>query len=277
MLYIGAHLSIAKGFEAIGQHALDLGANTLAFFTRNPRGGSAKEIDEADVAAFHSFAETHGFGKLVSHASYTLNAAAKTQHLRDYARDTMADDLARMAYFPGNYHNFHPGSHVGQGMEAGIGHVADMLNAVLTSELDTTILLETMSSKGSEIGGCFEELREILDRIHLQDKVGVCLDTCHVWDAGYDIAGDLDGVLTRFDKAIGLSRLKAVHLNDSMNPLGGKKDRHAGIGEGEIGLPAFGRIINHAALDGKPFILETPNGDEGWAREIALLKSMYQG
>lgn len=274
MLTVGAHISIAKGYLAMGQHALELGASTLAFFTRNPRGGNARAIGAADVAAFRDLTAAHGFGRLVAHASYTMNAAAKTAQLRTYARDTLADDLGRMAYTPGHYYNFHPGSHMGQGMEVGIAHVADMLNAVLSPAQETVVLLETMCGKGTEIGGRFEELRDILDRAQVAEKLGVCLDTCHVWDAGYDIRDDLDGVLARFDRLIGLGRLKAIHLNDSMNPLGARRDRHAGIGEGEIGLPAFGRIINHPALKNLPFILETPNGDAGWAREIKLLRSM---
>ena len=276
MLTIGAHLSIAGGYLQMGQNALDIGANTLAFFTRNPRGGGAKAINAADVSAFRELMARDGFGRIVGHASYTMNAAAKTEALREYACNTFADDLLRMAYTPDNYYNFHPGSHVGQGMDVGIGFVADMLNAALTEEVQTTVLLETMSGKGSEIGGCFEELRAIIDQTHLQDKLGICLDTCHVWDAGYDIAGDLDGVLTAFDKVIGLGRLRALHLNDSLNPLGAHKDRHANLGEGQIGLEAFGRIINHPALRNLPFVLETPGGEPVWKKEIAMLRGMVQ-
>lgn len=276
MLTIGPHLSIADGFEAMEEHALALGANTLAFFTRNPRGGKAKAIDEGDVQAFLALGREHAFGKLVAHAAYTLNPATKTEALRAFARDTFADDLRRMEHLPGNYYNLHPGSHVGQGVEVGIGHIADMLAGAMTEAQTTVVLLETMAGKGSEIGGTFEELREILDRAPHADRVGVCLDTCHVWDGGYDIAGDLDGVLTAFDRVIGLHRLKAVHLNDSMNPCGAKKDRHAEIGMGQIGEAAFGRIINHPALRTLPFILETPGGDAGWRREIALLRSLYR-
>lgn len=275
MLTIGAHLSISGGYEQLGRTAVSIGANTAAFFTRNPRGGAAKAINQADVDAFLTLAQAHHFGKLVGHAAYTLNAASKEEHLRAFSREMFAGDLARMEHTPGNYYNFHPGSHVGQGMAVGIGHVADMLNAVLTQAQTTIVLLETMAGKGSEIGGRFEELGEIIDRTERKDKLGVCLDTCHVWDGGYDIAGDLDGVLSRFDAAVGLDRLKAIHLNDSMNDRGAKKDRHACIGEGRIGLDAFVRIINHEALRGLPFILETPAGEEGWKKEIALLRSLY--
>lgn len=276
MLTIGAHLSISDGYHKMGEHALELGANTMAFFTRNPRGGAAKQINPADVEAFLALAKQHHFGKLVGHAAYTLNAATKTEALREFAQQTFVDDIQRMEYTPGNYYNFHPGSHVGQGMEVGIGFVAEMLNTGLTQEQTTTVLLETMAGKGSEIGGRFEELREIIDRVTLKDKIGVCFDTCHVWDAGYDVVDDLDGVLRTFDETVGLPRLKAVHLNDSMNERGAKKDRHAGIGEGKIGTEAFARIINHPALHDVPFVLETPSGDEGWKREIALLRGLYK-
>lgn len=276
MLTIGAHLSIAKGYQKMGETALALDANTMAFFTRNPRGGAARALDPQDVAAFNELARAHGFGKLVGHAAYTLNPAAKTEHLRDFARQMLAEDLARMDATPGNYYNLHPGSHVGQGVEAGVGHIAAMFNAVLTADMQTAVLLETMSGKGSEIGGSFEELRAILDRVERNRSVGICFDTCHTWDADYDLVDDLDGVLTHFDKVIGLDRLKAVHLNDSLNARGSRKDRHAGIGEGHIGLEAFGRIINHPALHKLPFILETPSGEEGWKREISLLRGMYR-
>lgn len=277
MLTIGAHISIANGFLSIGQHALALGANTLAFFTRNPRGGNAREIDGNDVMAFRNLMASHGFGRIVGHASYTLNASAKSESLRAYARETFADDLCRMAHLPGQYYNFHPGSHVGQGMDVGIAHVADMLNAVLTEDIQTTVLLETMSGKGSEIGGTFESLRDIINQVALSDKVGVCLDTCHIWDAGYDISRQLDAIIEEFDRVLGLFRLKAIHLNDSLNACGSKKDRHAKIGEGFIGIDAFVRIINHSALRGVPFILETPNDDAGWAREIRMLRDAYRG
>lgn len=272
MLHIGSHISSAGGYEAMGRQAVKLGADTFAFFTRNPRGGRAKEIDPEDVERYRKLAEEKGFAKIVAHAPYTLNACAAKEDIRRFARETFADDLKRMEYTPGQYYNFHPGSHVGQGAEKGIELIAEMLNAHLWPEQTTTVLLETMSGKGSEVGRSFEELREILDRVTLSEKMGVCLDTCHVWDAGYDIVQDLDGVLAEFDRVIGLSRLKAIHINDSMNPLGSHKDRHAKIGEGQIGLEAFERIINHPALEGLPFILETPNDDAGWAKEIAMLR-----
>ncbi len=274
---IGSHISAAKGYAAMGRQAHKLGANTFAFFTRNPRGGSAKALDAADVAAFLAEAAQNGVdGPLVAHAPYTMNACAADPHLREFARDMMREDLARLESLPGNLYNFHPGSHVGQGAEAGIALIAQQLNDVLAADLHTTILLETMAGKGSEVGRSFEELRAILDRVEHAEKLGVCLDTCHVWDAGYDIVNDLDGVLAHFDAIVGLARLRAVHLNDSMNPLGAHKDRHAKIGEGHIGLEAFRRIVNHPALRGLPFILETPNDDAGWAREIALLRAMGQ-
>lgn len=276
MMRIGSHLSAAKGYAAMGRQAHKLGASTFAFFTRNPRGGSAKALDEADIAAFLAEAGQNGIiGPLVAHAPYTMNACARDAHLREFARTMMREDLARLEHTPGHYYNFHPGSHVGQGAETGIALITAQLNDVLTKEQHTTVLLETMAGKGSEVGRSFEELRAILDGVACADKMGVCLDTCHVWDAGYDIVNDLDGVLAQFDKTIGLGRLKAVHLNDSMNPLGAHKDRHAQIGAGHIGLEAFRRIVNHPALRGLPFILETPNDDAGWAREIALLRGMY--
>ena len=275
MFKIGNHLSSSKGYEAMGKAAVKLGANTFAFFTRNPRGGKAKEIDPADVEKFLQIAREKNLQKLVAHSPYTLNPCSADPHLREFARATFADDLKRMEYTPGNYYNFHPGSHVKQGTEVGIAFIADMLNEVLTVEQTTTVLLETMSGKGSEIGRNFEELRAILDRVGLQEKMGVCLDTCHIWDGGYDIVNDLDGVLTEFDRVIGLERLKAVHLNDSLNDRGSHKDRHARIGEGKIGLEALVRVINHPALRELPFILETPNDDAGYAAEIALLKSRY--
>lgn len=273
MFYIGCHLSCAKGFLPMGQDALRIGATTFQFFTRNPRGGNARELDDADIAAFLKLKEENGIGTLVAHAPYTLNACSADAATRDFAWRTMADDLKRLERTPGNLYNFHPGSHVKQGTETGIRLIAGMLNAILKPEQQTTVLLETMAGKGSEVGGRFEELREILDRVGLSDKMGVCLDTCHVWDGGYDIVNDLDGVLTEFDRVIGLSRLKAVHLNDSKNPLGAKKDRHEKIGEGYIGLGAMTRIINHPALCNLPFCLETPNELSGYAAEIALLKS----
>ena len=275
MLYIGNHTSSSKGYAAMGRQIVKNGGNTFAFFTRNPRGGNAKAIDPADVAKFQEIAREHEFGKLVAHAPYTLNACAAKENLRDFARNTFSDDLKRMEATPGNYYNFHPGSHVGQGIEVGIQKIAEVLNAVLTEEQTTTVLLETMAGKGSEVGSHFQELRAIMDLVEKRDKLGICLDTCHVWDGGYDIVNNLDGVLTEFDRIIGLDHLKAIHLNDSLNPLGSHKDRHARIGEGQIGLDALVRVIRHPALEGKPFILETPNDDEGWTREIALLRERY--
>ena len=256
--------------------ALSLGANTFQFFTRNPRGSRAKAIDPADVAAFLALASENNFGTLVAHAPYTINPCSKDERTREFARLTLADDLQRMEYLPGNVYNFHPGSHTGQGVETGIAQIAETLNAILIPEMHTTVLLETMSGKGSEVGSRFEELRDIIDRVALNDRMGVCLDTCHVSDAGYDIAGDLDGVLTDFDKVIGLHRLKAVHINDSLNPVGAHKDRHARIGEDFLGAEALARVVSHPALQGLPFVLETPNELPGYAREIALLKELRE-
>ena len=275
MFYIGCHLSASDGFLAMGKTALSIGANTFQFFTRNPRGSKAKAIDPADVAAFLALAAEHGFGTLVAHAPYTINPCSKDERTREFARMTLADDLRRMEHIPGNVYNFHPGSHTGQGIETGIGQIAETLNAILTPDIRTTVLLETMSGKGSEVGSRFEELREIIDRVELSDKLGVCLDTCHVSDAGYDIADDPDGVLTEFDRVIGLDRLRAVHVNDSLNPVGSHKDRHARIGEGCLGAEALGRVVRHPALQGLPFVLETPNELPGYAREIALLKELH--
>ena len=277
MLYIGNHTSSSKGYLAMGKQTLANGGNTFAFFTRNPRGGRAKDINLQDVQEFLQLAQENHFGKIVAHAPYTMNLCSSTENLRDFARETMADDLKRLELTPGNYYNFHPGNHVGQGAETGIARIAEILNEVLTEEQSTTVLLETMSGKGSEIGRNFDELRQIIDRVERKDKLGVCLDTCHVWDGGYDIVNNLDGVFTEFDSVIGLDRLKAIHLNDSMNGLGSHKDRHAKIGEGEIGLEALVRVIRHPATKGIPFILETPNDDEGWTREIALLRKEYEG
>jgi len=277
IFYIGCHLSASDGFLAMGRTALSIGANTFQFFTRNPRGSKAKAIDPADVAAFLALAAENGFGTLVAHAPYTINPCSKDEHTREFARMTLADDLKRMEHLPGNVYNFHPGSHTGQGMETGIAQIAETLNAILTPDIRTTVLLETMSGKGSEVGSRFEELREIIDRVELSDKLGVCLDTCHVSDAGYDIADDLDGVLTEFDRVIGLERLKAVHINDSLNLRGAHKDRHARIGEGCLGAEALGRVVRHPALQGLPFVLETPNELAGYAREIALLKALREG
>ena len=271
-MLIGNHLSASKGYAAMGRAAIALGANTFAFFTRNPRGGKAKEINPEDVKKLLLLMEEHRFGKLVAHAPYTMNLCAAKEEIRQFSKGMIADDLARMEYTPGNYYNFHPGSHVGQGAECGIELIAEALNAVLTEEQTTTVLLETMAGKGSEVGRSFEELRDILLRVTLKDKMGVCFDTCHVWDAGYDIVNDLDGVLKEFDEIIGLNRLMAVHFNDSMNPCGAHKDRHARVGEGCIGAEALRRVATHPLLAGKPFILETPNDDEGYKREINMIR-----
>ena len=275
MLKIGCHLSASKGYLHMGREALSIGANTFQFFTRNPRGGTAKELDEKDVAAFNAFAKENGIGVILAHAPYTLNGCSADESIREFATRTMADDLRRMEYTPGNLYNFHPGSHVKQGTEAGIAMIADMLNKILWQDMTTTVLLETMAGKGSEVGSSFEELREIIDRVELKGKLGVCLDTCHVSDAGYDIVNDLDGVLTRFDKEVGLERIRAVHTNDSKNPLGARKDRHEKIGLGTIGTGAIVRLMTHPALRDKPFYLETPNELDGYAKEIALLKEKW--
>ena len=271
-MLIGNHLSASKGYAAMGKAALALDANTFAFFTRNPRGGKAKEIDEKDVEKFLNFAKEHEFGKIVAHAPYTMNLCAAKEDVRSFSKEMLLDDLKRMEYTPYNYYNFHPGSHVGQGAEKGIVLIAEALNEALKPEQTTTDLLETMAGKGTEVGRTFEELREILDRVELNDKMGVCLDTCHVWDGGYDIVNDLDGVLNEFDRVIGLDRLKAVHFNDSMNDCGSHKDRHAKIGEGKIGAEAMRRVALHPLLEGRPFILETPNDDEGYRREIQMVR-----
>ena len=271
-MLIGNHLSASKGYAAMGKAALALDANTFAFFTRNPRGGKAKEIDEKDVEKFLNFAKEHEFGKIVAHAPYTMNLCAAKEDVRSFSKEMLLDDLKRMEYTPYNYYNFHPGSHVGQGAEKGIELIAEALNEALKPEQTTTVLLETMAGKGTEVGRTFEELREILDRVELNDKMGVCLDTCHVWDGGYDIVNDLDGVLNEFDRVIGLDRLKAVHFNDSMNDCGSHKDRHAKIGEGKIGAEAMRRVALQPLLEGRPFILETPNDDEGYRREIQMVR-----
>ncbi len=276
MLKIGCHLSSSKGYLAMGKEAVKIGANTFQFFTRNPRGGKAKPLDLEDMAAYRDFAQEHGLFPILAHAPYTLNACAADEGLRTFARETMADDLARLENLPGTMYNFHPGSHVKQGAETGIQLIAQHLNAILTPELHTVVLLETMAGKGSEVGRTFEELRAILDQVQLSDKLGVCLDTCHVSDGGYDIDGNLDGVLEKFDRVIGLSRLKAIHLNDSMNPLGSHKDRHQKLGEGTLGMEALERIVNHPVLRELPFYLETPNDLEGYAKEIAMMKAAYK-
>ena len=274
-LTIGSHISSSKGYEAMGKTAVYMNADTFAFFTRNPRGGKAKEIRPQDVEKYKKIAQDHHFGKIVAHAPYTMNACAAKEELREFARNTMEDDLKRMEYIPGNLYNFHPGSHVGQGAGAGIEKIAEILNQVLTPAWNTTVLLETMAGKGTEVGRTFEELREIMDRVTCRERLGVCLDTCHVWDAGYDIVRDLDGVVAEFDRVIGLENLKAVHLNDSKNPLGSHKDRHARIGEGEIGLEALSAVTRHPALRHLPFILETPNDEDGWAEEIRILREKF--
>ena len=277
-LTIGCHLSIAKGYRAIAEEAVSLGANTFQFFTRNPRGGKAKAIDPADVASFLDYAADQGIKRILAHAPYTLNPASATEKTRDFARMALAEDLARMENTPGQLYNMHPGSHVGQGVDVGIDLIAAALDEALRSEQTTTLLLETMAGKGSEIGGRFEELAAIIERVGLRDKVGVCLDTCHVWDAGYNIAGDLDGVLREFDEVVGLDRLRAVHLNDSLNPRGARKDRHARIGEGFIGFEALSAVTRHPLLRDLPFYLETPQEEpSGYADEIARLRAAWEG
>jgi len=276
MLHIGCHLSSSKGFLKMGETALSIGANTFQFFTRNPRGSKAKAIDQEDAAALMRFMDEHDFPCILAHAPYTLNPCSKDPHVREFAQMTMADDLVRMEATPGQMYNFHPGSHTGQGMSEGIRQIADLLNELLKESQTTTVLLETMAGKGTEVGGSFAELAMILDRVELVDHMGVCLDTCHIWDGGYDIVNDLDGVLDRFDKTIGLHRLKAIHLNDSKNPCGSHKDRHEKIGQGQIGLAAFEAIVRHPALKGLPFFLETPNELPGYAEEIRLLRQLAE-
>lgn len=275
-LVIGCHLSSSKGYLAMGKTALSIGANTFQFFTRNPRGGKAKAVDPQDAAALMKLAEENNFGPLLAHAPYTMNPCAAEPRLLEFAEMVMTEDLQALEYLPGNLYNFHPGSHVKQGAEIGIEKIAAMLNRVLFAGQQTTVLLETMAGKGSEVGRSFEELAAILDKVQLQDKMGVCLDTCHIFDAGYDIVNSLDEVLTSFDKLIGLGRLKAIHLNDSLNTLGSRKDRHACIGAGNIGLEALTSVINHPALKNLPFYLETPNELPGYAAEIKLLRERYR-
>nr|WP_288809087.1 deoxyribonuclease IV [uncultured Mogibacterium sp.] len=272
-VYIGCHLSSAGGFEEMGKRALEIEADTFAFFTRNPRGGKSKKADPEDAAKLRKIMAQNGFGKLVAHAPYTMNACSKDERVREFARMCMKEDLEKMELLPGNYYNFHPGSHVGQGAENGIRMISDTLNEVLWEEQKTTVLLETMAGKGSEIGSRFEELAEIIRKVNLSDHVGVCLDTCHVNDGGYDIVNHLDEVLEEFDRCIGLSKLKALHINDSMNPLGAHKDRHARIGEGAIGKEGMVKILCHPALQGLPCILETPQKDlQGYGAEIRMLR-----
>lgn len=276
MLNIGCHLSASKGYLNMGQTALSIGANTFQYFSRNPRGGNAKAFDADDAAALVALAGEHGFAPVLTHAPYTLNPCAASEATLDFAHRALSEDLARLEAFSGALYNLHPGCHVGQGVEVGIKKIAESLDAAMFPGMGTTVLLETMAGKGSEVGGRFEELREIIDRVRLSDRVGVCLDTCHVYDAGYDIAGDLDGVLTEFDRIVGLNRLRAIHLNDSKNPLGSRKDRHERLGFGSIGLPALSRIVNHPALRHLPFFLETPNELDGYRQEIALMREKYE-
>ena len=277
MLKIGCHLSSAQGYLAMGKAAKAIGANTFQFFTRNPRGGKAKAFDEADAAAYVAYAAAEGIAGILAHAPYTLNACAADEDLRAFAQRVMLEDLQRLEYFPGSMYNFHPGSHVKQGSATGIEYIGQLLNAVLQPEQATLVLLETMAGKGTEIGRCFEELREIIDRVDEDQLLGVCLDTCHVFDGGYDIVHGLDAVIEEFDRVIGLDRLKAVHLNDSMNPFASHKDRHQKIGQGEIGLQTIAAVINHPKLQGLPFYLETPNDLDGYAAEISLLKGLHKG
>ena len=276
MIYIGSHISASGGFAEMGKTALKLGADTFAFFTRNPRGGKAKDIDEKDVAALQQIMDEHHFGPLVAHAPYTMNLCSDKADIRKFAKDMFADDMKRMEYLPGNYYNFHPGSHVGQGVETGIDYIVEAMNEVLFPEMKTMVLLEGMAGKGSEIGRNFEELRAIIDKVELKDKVGVCLDTCHLWEAGYDIVTKLDEVLELFDQIVGADRLRAIHLNDSKNPIEAHKDRHELLGEGHIGKDALAAVIRHPRLQGKPFILETPNDDAGYAKEISWERSVMQ-
>lgn len=275
MFTIGCHLSASKGYTHMINEALSIGANTFQFFTRNPRGGSVKPLDEKDINKFLEIAEENEFGVILAHAPYTLNGCSADEKIRAFALNVMKDDIARLEYTPGALYNFHPGSHVGQGAERGIELICEMLDNSLFPEMKTTVLLETMSGKGSEVGRNFEEIKEIIDRTNLSDKLGVCLDTCHVYDAGYDIVNNLDGVLEEFDRIIGIERLKAIHINDSKNPFESHKDRHEKIGDGSIGIEAFERIINHKMLKNLPFYLETPNELDGYAKEIEMLKLLF--
>ena len=276
MFKIGCHLSASKGYLEMAKVSEQIGANTFQFFTRNPRGGKAKDIDEEDIKAFLEKSKEIGIDVILAHAPYTLNCASKDENIRTFAKETMKDDLRRMEYTPNNLYNFHPGSHVGQGEEVGIQYIIEILNEVLTEKQTTTVLLETMAGKGSEIGRSFEELKQIIEGVNLKDKIGVCLDTCHVNDAGYDIVNNLDGVLEEFDRIIGLDKLKAIHINDSKNEIGAHKDRHEKIGEGTIGIEAFSRIINHEKLRDLPFFLETPNELDGYEKEIEILRKLYK-
>lgn len=272
MLRIGCHLSSSKGYQAMAKDAISIGANTFQFFTRNPRGGNAKAIDERDVERFLVMARENDIAPILAHAPYTLNACSADPKLRDFAKRTMTDDLQRMEYIPGNMYNFHPGCHLKQGTELGVTYISQMLNEILTPQHTTTVLLETMAGKGSEVGKTFQELKQILESVELSDQMGICLDTCHIWDGGYNIAGKLDKILEEFDQIIGLDRLKAIHLNDSQNPLGAHKDRHAKLGEGHIGIETFKKIVSHPILSKIPFYLETPNDLDGYAREIRMMR-----
>lgn len=276
MLNIGCHLSTTKGYENMGKEAIKIGANTFQYFTRNPRGGKAKDIDEKDILALRKLMEENKFAKILAHAPYTLNGCSADESTRQFATEMMADDLERLKYLPTSLYNFHPGSHVKQGVDVGINYIVEMLNKVLKPEHTTIVLLETMAGKGTEVGRTFEEIAEIISRVELKEKMGVCLDTCHVYDAGYDIVNDLDGVLEEFDRIIGLDRLHAIHLNDSKNPFNSHKDRHEKIGEGEIGFEAIKKIINHPKLKNIPFFLETPNELDGYAKEIEMLRASYE-
>ena len=276
MLNIGCHLSASKGYTHMAKEAISIGGNTFQFFTRNPRGGKAKEVDPKDVESFLNISKENGFAKILAHAPYTINVCSADEGIRKFGKDTTKDDLEKLEFVPGNMYNFHPGSHVGQGTDEGIRLIIEALNEILWKEQSTTVLLETMAGKGSEVGRSFEELKRIIDGVELKEKLGVCLDTCHVYDAGYDIVNNLDKVLDEFDKVIGLDRLKAIHINDSKNTFESHKDRHEKIGEGSIGIEAFKRIINHPKLRDLPFYLETPNELDGYEKEIALLKSLYE-
>ena len=277
MIYIGCHLSVGDGYEAMGRKIRAMGGNTFAWFTRNPRGGKSKPVTDEDMRGLMKEMAEGGFGKLVAHASYTMNLCSASPETRQNAREMLEEDLRIMERLPGQLYNFHPGAHTGQGTETGISQIAEALNRFLKPEMTTTVLLETMAGKGSEIGGTFEELREIMDRVECGERIGVCFDTCHTWDAGYDLAEDLDGVLTEFDRIIGLERLKAVHFNDSKNPRGSHKDRHEKLGQGYLGTETMKRIALHPALQGRPFILETPNEDEGYIREMAEMREWTRG
>lgn len=276
MLNIGCHLSASKGYTHMAKEAISIDGNTFQFFTRNPRGGKAKEVDLKDVEKFLSISKENNFAKILAHAPYTINVCSADENIRKFGKETMKDDLEKLEFVPGNMYNFHPGSHVGQGIDEGIRLIVEALNEILCESQSTTVLLETMAGKGSEVGSHFEELRKIIDGVKLNNKLGVCLDTCHVFDAGYDIVNDLDGVLNEFDKIIGLDKLKAIHINDSKNPFESHKDRHEKIGEGSIGVEAFRRLINHPKLRDLPFYLETPNELDGYAKEIGILKSLYK-